>query len=269
MKPIAIFGVGPAGLMAAHAVGLAGRPVALFSMPGEGGAITKSKLGGAQFLHDPLPGINDEDEPDANIIYECYGTVDGYRKKVYGDDPTIPFVSMEKVTHGKTQPAWNLQRTYDALWELLSAERANGVSINPMWIEEVIDKEWFDAIISTVPAPSICRAHAGLLGEHHLFVSQEISIANECIWEGIPDNRIVYNGDPEYSWYRCSRLFGQGSTEWSNIEPMTSELVRVRKPIRTTCDCYEGIITRVGRYGAWTKGLLTHHAFVETMKMFM
>jgi hypothetical protein len=246
---------------------LAGKPVSMFSKPDADGNIIKSKLGGAQFLHDPIPGINSED-PDTEIVYVCSGTPEGYRAKVYGDDPHIPFVSMEGQYTGKRQAAWNLRRTYDVMWDLLEPERANAIDVNPAWLDEALSKEWFDLIINTVPAPNLCRAWHGMQGEvrPHTFVSQSISVANHCIIEGVED-MILYNGDPNYSWYRASNLFGVGSTEWSDrVKPPVSDLVSVKKPLRTDCQCYEDAVVRLGRYGTWTKGTLTHHAFIGARK---
>lgn len=263
MKPVAILGCGPAGLMAAHAAAMKGHPVAIFSKPDSDGKAAKSRLGGAQFLHRPIPLINNEEEPDAMITYLCRGDAATYRQKVYGDDPTIPFVSMENVRDGMVQPAWNLQATYDALWEHLSGGAVNPASIGPAWVQAMVDANEFETIISTVPLPSICLVHNGFEPGGCSFYTQKITIAPECIDPGLPDNTVLYNGDLGRSWYRASRLFGVGSTEWSDLatRPPADGLVKASKPIRTTCKCWEGDVLRMGRNGTWTKGVLTHDAF--------
>jgi len=269
MKPIAVLGTGPAGLMAALGVAMSGKPVSLFGKANSEGNMAKSRIGGAQFLHDPLPMVCDEDEPDGVLTYRVLGTPEGYRTKVYGSDPTIPFVSMDYVHDGKTQQAWSLQHTYDLLWEYLSAAYGNVVDITAQWLDKAIEENWFDHIISTIPVPALCWATNGApLAVAHQFVSQEIMIASHSIME-TADNTIYYNGDPDYSWYRCSKIFGVGGTEWSveNPPPPLAELVRVRKPIRTTCDCFTKNVLRTGRYGAWTKGILTHQAFTDAKKL--
>lgn len=264
MKPVAILGVGPAGLMAAQACALQGRMVALFSRGEPDTGPIKSRLGGAQFLHHPIPGINDVENPDAEVRYILCGTSDVYRKKVYGDDPNIPFVSMESVQHNMVQPAWNLQATYDVLWDQLVAHTTVNVElINPAWIQKAIDNDWFSLILSTIPAPALCRSAAGMVNETHHFIQQKVSIATECVLDNLPDNHVVYEGTSDRSWYRCSRLFGIGGTEWAaGVNPPYSNLVQVHKPIRTSCDCWENHVVRLGRHGTWTKGILTHHAFV-------
>lgn len=265
MKPVAILGVGPAGLMAAQACVMQGKIVALFSRGDMDTGPMKSKLGGAQFLHYPIPGINEVNKPDAEVRYILCGTSDVYRRKVYGDDPTIPFVSMEHLKHNEVQSAWNLQATYDTLWEqLVTGTTINVELINPAWIEKALDNNWFDTILSTVPAPSLCRSMVGAADAMgHMFMVQGVSIATECVLDNLPDNHIIYEGTEDRSWYRCSKLFGQGGTEWSGgLAVPYSNLVKVSKPIRTSCNCWEGKVIRLGRHGTWTKGVLTHHAFI-------
>lgn len=269
MKPVAILGLGPAGLMAAHAVALAGKPVALFSKPAdEGGSIRRSKLGGAQFLHDPMPLINDDD-PDTVITYRVVGNTDVYRRKVYGDT-AVPFVSMENVHDRQEQPAWNLQATYDKLWDWYGVDRVgNPDVITPAWIDNALEQDWFSLILSAMPAPALCRTindpfHV-MNTAPHSFLTQQVTIADEAMMPH--DNTIWYDGTMDHSWYRSSVLFGYGSTEWGggrrSVFPNT---VDVHKPLRTNCDCFADSVIRLGRFGTWTKGVLTHHAFAAAVK---
>lgn len=251
--------------MAAHAVALTGQPIAIFTKGDEDRNPIKSRLGGAQFLHEPIPGINDADKPDAVITYETLGSVDSYRRKVYGSEP-VPFVSMEGLKDGDTQKAWNLINTYDRLWDLLGGGSVNTMNINTEWLDNIIEGNHFKLIFNTIPAPLLCRSQAGKMpGEMvHKFESQTIRIANYAMMGTMNDNTVIYNGDPDYSWYRCSKLFGVEGTEWSDnapIPPIPEKLITARKPVRTNCDCYAEHVIRLGRHGTWTKGVLTHHAF--------
>lgn len=270
MKPVAVLGAGPAGLMAAHAVAMTGSTVVIFSAPDKEGNVAKSRLGGAQFLHEPIPMINDDMEA-TEVTYKLRGDVPTYKQKVYGDDPNIPFVSMEGTWDGKTQRAWSLRDTYDRLWDLLGGDSVNAEVIGTKWLDDMIEKGHFRAIISALPAPSICRMYNNETApEQHAFVSQRVLIHNECVLEDLPDNTVFYNGDLSQSWYRCSKLWGVGSTEWSSLAPRPPQpgLVEARKPLRTNCNCYESQVERVGRFGTWTKGVLAHHAF-RAAQMFM
>lgn len=267
MKPVAVLGVGPAGLMAAHAVALSGRPVSLFGKPGPDGKILRSRLGGAQFLHDPLPLINDDD-PDVEIMYRVSGNAEIYKHKVYGST-RVPFVSFSGVHDGKVQPAWNLQATYDRLWEQLSADSANVASIDPAWLHHVLEENWFSHILSTIPLPAICETQQSIvekpLYQTHLFVAHEVRIAAEAM--AVYENTVTYDGTMDHSWYRTSNLFGVGGTEYGASTPAPPvETFPVRKPIATNCNCFSEVV-KLGRYGTWTKGVLTHHAFFEAAKV--
>ncbi len=170
-----------------------------------------------------------------------------------------PFVSFSGVEDGKEQDAWSLVKIYEALWAFLG-ESMNKVVVTPEWIEENANE--FKAIISTIPLPALCK------GDHH-FASVKVSIAQECILNGTPDNTIVYDGSKDRSWYRCSRIADIGGTEWGQglrrPPPIGGPLRTVAKPIRHNCDCWPNLIT-VGRYGAWKKGLLAHDGFYGTLK---
>lgn len=250
---VAVLGCGPAGLMAAQAVALAGRPLAIFSVKAE-----PSKLGGAQFLHKAIPGINDHRKPDAVLTYRLLGDPETYRRKVYGSQPNVPFVSFTGVKDGEEQPAWNLIETYERLWEKFSGH-INEVAITAEWMRD----NSFDEVFSSVPLPSICMTQAGMVSGYHGFHSQDILIAPLDYLPSVPDNTIVYDGTPDRTWYRSSRIFGVPGTEWSTYvkAPPLPGLLRDRKPISTTCDCHPEV-TRVGRRGTWTKGVLTHDAFI-------
>lgn len=263
MKPVAILGSGPAGLLAALAVGLRGRPMVIFSNK------EKSQLGGAQYLHRRIPIVADR-EPDAVLMNRKVGTSEVYRQKVYGDDP-VPFVSFDGVDDGMMEQAWNLIDTYENLWGEFG-HAINEADVGPRWIEEHRDE--FSAILSTVPLPALCRARAGLTPEFHSFKVQEIVISTDPDYCSVPrgeDNTIIYDGTRERSHYRSSRLFGVSSTEWSTIGgslPPIPDLIRDRKPVATTCDCFSGEVIRLGRRGTWRKGVLTHHAFEAAWEVF-
>lgn len=259
-KPVAILGCGPAGLMAAQAVVLSGREAVILSRP------VKSKLGGAQFLHMPIAGINDA-APDRVITYRKRGDEATYRKKVYGEE-YVPFTSFASVQDGETQEAWNLIETYDRLWEQFGG-MISDVNVGPQWLDDHLDE--FDLIFSTVPLPAICRARAGLsMASFHSFRVQNIHVATESYgnWSW-GDDTIVYDGTNERTWYRASKLFGVSGTEWSDQQspPPVGNLVRDSKPVGTTCDCYRDRVIRLGRRGTWTKGVLTHDAFLGVLEV--
>lgn len=267
MKKVAILGTGPAGLMAAHAASLTGAMVHIFSMGGSNGP-TKSRIGGAQFLHQPMPIINEPLSPDGTIKYLTAGTIEGYRQKVYGD-ADVPFVSMERLPVDGATDAWSLSATYDTLWDLYCGGNAiNVVNISPEWLIELLENIGFDLVVSTIPKTSLCLAHAGLVPDTHTFVSQRIRIANvnSMMFE---DNTMVYDGTKDVSWYRASKIFGVCTKEWGEGAPAVlpyEDVVVAKKPIRTDCVCFADKVLFTGRHGAWRKGVLTHDAFKDTWK---
>lgn len=272
MKKVAILGAGPAGLMAAYAASLCpGTFVSIFTQGDDSGP-TRSKLGGAQFLHVPLPGDLVSQEPDGVITYRLAGEHMGYQTKVYGAEP-VPFVSMERVRDGQEVPAWSLSGIYDRLWEYLitgSEHRVNVVDINAAWLIDLCESGTYDHIICTLPRTAVCLGHAGLIERSHTFVSQTIRIRNECAFSEslMPDgtNTIWYDGTRNVSWYRTSMIFGVGSTEWGEGAPEKlpyDRVVKAVKPLRTDCNCFNDHVIFAGRYGRWAKGVLTHDGFIK------
>jgi len=262
MKPVAILGAGPAGLLAAHAVGLAGQPIVVISQPTrDGTSPLKSRLGGAQFLHKPIPELTNR-EPDTTVTYRVFGDEATYRQKVYGGS-RVPFTSFESVTDGMTQSAWNLIGVYDALWESFK-ESITVIKVDPDWLDKNLDR--FRLVLSTVPLPLLCRSRAGIVDDVHAFPVQKVRIHTEALKKSLGDDTIYYDGTRDHAWYRMSRLFGVGGTEWSDQvpKPPVPHLV-AKKPIRTSCTCYEGQVVRLGRHGTWTKGVLTHDAFIGAL----
>lgn len=251
MKTVAVLGSGPAGLMAAHAVGLCGYPLSVHSRP------EKSVLGGAQYLHHSVPYLTGSD-PDRTLTNILLGTPEGYQSKVYGSDPShVPqHVSAMNVSDGETFGVWDLVEAYDRLWGWFEMA-VNHANITANWLEEHGNE--FDLIISSVPAPAICKRQ-----DVHRFHYQEVWI-DPNVPSFIKEDTVVYNGDKAPSWYRASNIGGTaGGVEWSSqgVKPPIPGLVSIKKPLRHTCDCWPDIL-RVGRYGSWTKGVLTHDAFFE------
>lgn len=269
-KPlVAVLGCGPSGLLAAHACALKNIPFVILS------PYQKSKLGGAQFSHVPIPGIHEAE--DAQILrYLIRGDAEAYHKKVYGNQ-MVEFVSFSNVKNGLEVPAWSLSDMYDQLWTKYQ-ERIVDFTIEPVRVQGLMST--FDLIVSSAPANKMCLGISNP-GVQHQFRSQAIRILNEALDSSLPDNVILYDGTTEHSYYRMSRIFGVGSTEWSSFSavPPGHDLVTVNKPLWTNCDCHIGKhqdpsgvpygVLRVGRFGAWSKGKLSFHAFDAVNEVLM
>jgi len=257
---VAVLGCGPSGLLAAHACAMRDVPTVVFSKK------VKSVLGGAQYSHIGIPGIHDSDqEPDAKLTYRVLGDPDMYQAKVYGDT-VVPFVSMSKRTDGEIVPAWNLRAMYDQLWDRYAGAVVD-LPLSPQTTARLLSA--FDLVLSSVPLPSVCLGSVDPLVTHW-FKQATVRIKNEALDPNLPDNTILYDGTKDHSYYRMSRIFGVGATEWGATAPLppVTDVRTINKPIGTNCDCHEtwndGGPTRfrkVGRFGTWEKGMLTFHAY--------
>lgn len=253
---VAVLGCGPSGLLAATAAYNRGIMPTVFSK------VVRSRMGGAQYLHRPIPNLTPE-LPDSQVIYLMRGGPDMYAKKVYGSVDMEGIVSFKEFHHREQRPAWNLTELYDKLWRNWVAWIVDA-TIDAEWVAEHIER--FDLIFSTIPLPAICAA-----GELHRFARQKIYIAETNVERIAPDlgDVIMYDGTPERRWYRESRLFGWEGTEWSSsafkpgVKPPIEGLIEAYKPLSNSCNCWMNKVLRLGRYGTWTKGILTSDAYED------
>lgn len=260
MFKVAILGSGPAGLIAAHAAATDGRvdEVHIYSR-GE-----KSTMYGAQYLHAPIPGATFDDP--INIDYVLRGTRAAYRAKVYGENFN-GHISPEDL--GSNHQAWDIRKTYDWLWMAYSPS-IHALPITPGDVAELLDD--YDLVVSSVPAPAICHSK-------HTFRGTNIWAAGEAPELGIvfasaeacPEGTVVCNGLAFPAWYRISRIYGRMTVEWpgwvdAQHVPKTAALVT--KPTASACDCWydSEAFLRVGRYGTWLKGVLSHEAYLQVQE---
>lgn len=248
MTDVVILGCGPAGLMAAHACALDDTGFVIYSQK------RKSHITGAQFLHQPLPGINDQNRPDAQIAFNKVGTKEGYARKVYGQ--TDAPVSWEHFDIGLV-PAWSLGATYDALWSMY-ADQVQHLTVGPQMARQMLDSH--KLVVSAIPAPALCSTTI------HQFHQKSIWVKEGGYASNLPANSIIYSGDERDAWYRASNLFGQASTEFSH--PVSNSW-RGFKPLRNSCGCHNDHKTpllRVGRFGRWERGVLSHDGFFAVQR---
>lgn len=255
-KSVLILGCGPAGLFAAHAAECAGLNVTIASKK------RKSEMFGAQYLHQPIPEVS---EDPFQVTYRLDGTFDGYRDKVYG-----------KGFRGTVSPedyegdheAWDIRAAYDVLWRHYQNSIEDVDFQHPQdaigFLSTFMAKETFSHYISTVPAPTIC----GDMG--HGFPATQVFSVGDAPERGVfspitqPLNTVVCNGESDVSWYRAANILGYNTVEWPTGKcPPIEGVAPVMKPIKTNCNCFPNV-HRLGRYGKWTKGALSHEAFYET-----
>lgn len=241
---VCVLGCGPAGVLAAHAVLRRGGDVKILA-PGQ-----PSKISGAQYLHDEIPGI---DVSPMMVEYTKTGTQEGYARKLYGsaDAPC----SWQEFAVGPHM-AWPLEDAYRLAWAAV-ASYITPVTITAPHIEQLLVT--YDLVVSTIPKPSLC------VKNEHEFAGKPVWITNQPpaddggVCRTLDDNTIMYNGLGGDPWYRFSKIQGVMSTEYVQDTPGA---VRVIKPLHNNCNCHEGLM-HVGRYGKWKKSVLAHNAFYE------
>lgn len=239
---VAVFGCGPAGLIAAQTLEMMGvgkNLIDIFSW-----SLEPSPIGGAQFLH--LPLLDPAEPADAMIRFEKLGDRHLYASKVYGD----PWVKTSWQQYPEEQvPAWNLKRVYEQLWELWH-ERMIEEEVNRSNVEHFRNTYW--RIFSTIPPSEYCNGP-------HRFPRTRIKLAKDDSVKG--DNVVRYSGRKEDKWYRESRIFGEGWREYGGHVELATNAWHVQgiKPMGTDCDCERPWLCRVGRFGCWDKVFLLHH----------
>lgn len=252
---VAVLGSGPAGLFAAWGAEQLGHEVSIFSQG------QKSTMYGAQYLHAEIPGL--DCGRMETIHYYLKGEPDGYRRKVYGDEYEGP---VSPVSLAGFHNCWDIRRAYDSAWERYS-DRIWPAQITPKWLANWTPDA--DRIIWSIPLQAQCWQ----LGAHR-FSATEVWAQGDAPDLGrycsvtVEPFTVVTNGEDSPRWYRASNVYGHRTAEWPlNPKPPVSGLARVVKPISNACDCWLKIgdapVLRVGRYGRWEKGQLSHDAYFQ------
>lgn len=260
-KRAAVLGCGPAGLFAAHAMITNGWDVRIFSKA------RKSHLYGAQYLHAPIDGLSPLDEEPETIKYQFTGLVDDYRLKVYGlrEDTVLTSVQTLEPEH----QAWDLREAYDHAWRLYG-DLVVDVDLSGKPLPDLLPLEDFRLVVSTVPLPTLCYQP-----EVHRFHSTDVWAYGDAPDRGqLAPYRpapftVECNGTRDVGWYRSANIYGHVTMEWpSRNKPPLPGVAAVTKPLYTDCSCYRDGSIRprfvpLGRYGQWSKGVLTHHAYTQ------
>jgi hypothetical protein len=212
---------------------------------------------GAQYLHEPIP-IATRSE-GFRVAYELRGTVAAYREKVYGPNYRGT-TSPEDLTDSHL--GYDIRETYDWLWDTYGKYVVNSDLTPAGAAHEVMHWGKPDLCISTVPAQILCEV------PEHSFTSQQIWSSGDFP-VAVNSNTVVCNGEKAPAWYRAASIHGHVTVEWpSDSKPPIPGLHSVVKPLSNTCTCLPGIV-RMGRYGRWEKGVLSHTAFYETAKLLL
>jgi hypothetical protein len=254
---ISILGCGPSGLVAAHAATRLGHDVNIFSIK------KPSPIYGAQYLHQPIPGLLASQGDPRMIRYVMQGEPESYLKKVYGAewDGTI-----SDDLRDQAHLAWDIRRAYAELWlmyEGLVIDIALPVDHDDRVRAMVNLVATSDMVVNTIPRDKVCVWPA-----RHRFVSTPIWALGDTPERAVPipteEGVILYNGDSEPSWYRTSSMYGYSTVEWPGHlpRPPLPGVARVNKPLSHDCDCFPGVV-HLGRMGRWQNGRLVHHVYAD------
>lgn len=273
-----VLGAGPAGLLSAWACAQAGLDVAIYSAPGSDGKVKKSELHGCQYLHAPIPGLLYDGDP-VKVQYTLNGSVDGYRRKVYGAEWQGK-VSPDEYGPEQNHLAWNLRATYNELWEWATdTDRFVSCVLTPQNISPLYnDRSGY--VFSGVPAGQLCLepdehkfptagiwAMGGTSPEWRPEPGANVPAQLRALPYVAPNNTVQCNGEDAPRWYRAASVFGYSTLEWPDgPKPPIAGIARVYKPLSTDCTCHTGSKRwhRIGRYGKWRKGVLVHTAYQDT-----
>jgi hypothetical protein len=252
---IIVLGCGPAGLIAAEAAASTGASVSILSNP------EKSRIGGAQYLHNPIPGVTPN--VPSEIFFRMLGAKSEYALKVYGD--ALAPCSFGRYKANVGYPAWSLQETYDVLWNKWN-QYIKPAELDPYRVKGLLKN--YDLVISSIAMQSTCLDML-----RHSFVSRKVWIQKAPPQVKSEEHRpkegeIVYNGLEEYYWYRACKLYGEAWTEYpGDTKVSKAQMVEIKKPRFTDCTCFEHTnLLRVGRFGRWDPKQLVHMAWPQTIE---
>jgi hypothetical protein len=213
----------------------------------------KSPLHGTQYLHESIPQLT-ASEPDGAVTYVKRGTEQGYAQKVYGSPDA--HVSWSKFYEGEHE-IWNMSKMYEQLWENFE-DSIRDYQMGPGTIPELTNE--YPLVINSIPAPKLCTDITHSFKNQTIWVSSDLEDCDILPRKRLGDNIIVYDGTSENHWYRASVIDGKVAVETTKEGMSDKGWSYGHKPIRTDCDCWPEV-HRVGRFGCWKKGVLSHHAF--------
>jgi hypothetical protein len=255
MKKLAVIGSGPAGMFAGWAGIWSGWHVT-FHTPAWVKA--KSSSAGVFFLHHDLGLPLRSAKVDVRYFG---GEPEDYRRKIYGEADVVS--SLEKIWDDDDETYWDGAQAIDMVWDIMETARQSGAvevvdhAANADFVK--LAKFTYDAVVNTAPLNALL----------------DIALPYRDAWVHVgaapPDESyMLYNAHPGMPWYRAAAAFGRFTLEYNEKPPEPRTVFPVRKvmPItpaqRAEIEAeFEGVLL-TGRFGAWDKSKLSHHAFNDT-----
>jgi len=257
---VAVLGAGPAGLLASWAVIDAGHELTTFEKsPRKPDGLTA----GVYYLHSDCNLPLRRREVD---VIGSGGTTEeerreNYRRKVYGEQ-TVP-VSIPG--HRQTDIAYDGMQALALCWDVVHPFIVHEKLRH--WIDVVGLSKNYDLVVNTVPLNA-------------LLPDIEWRYEQATIYRGVapPDESyMLYQASPAVPWYRASAMFGVFTMEYAmtyrdesmRLPPKEEgQYVRVKKVIDTpeSMPVLPDNVMLTGRFGAWSKSNLSHHAYEHVMR---
>lgn len=249
---VAILGCGPAGLLAAKAVKNAGHTPIIFSRK------AKSRISGAQYLARPIHNLT-EHTVGFQVRFVKMGSGDVYTQRLYEGQDVPVRSSWHNFEDGKLEDAWSMQECYELLW----GEFVDSIVDMP-FTHTLADAlvTGADMVVSSIPRWVLdgrARPDPEAYPHRKIWV-----VSGEGVVDDLSDNTIYYNGMRDGgTMYRMSNIRGNKSAEFT--QPIEGG-VEIMKPIVFQGEDRYPTIVKVGRYGAWSKMQLAHHAYSAVLE---
>ena len=269
IKPVAVLGCGPSGLLAVHTCRQNGIPAFAFSKGAE-----KSVIYGAQYLIKPVGGVTFSQSMISHKLRPS-ATMQEYLAKTHGEYLSHDQIKQEFQHFDISEHAgWDIRKAYKRLWYLYGSYVRPLNLVVPVKRGHAIDSflnhidvSQFSLVISTVPRKLWRQPGDEFVYSQGWATSGTLA---DTITLGFPNNHVAYDGSGDVHWNRASRIFGFSTVEWpwnnGNLPPYGNEesraqIAKIVKPLRHKVSCQNGEAlidggppwVFAGRYGAWEK----------------
>lgn len=259
---VCIIGSGPAGLMAAQACLDLGVTYKVLSM-----RVEPSKIAGTQHMQWLPPSLISR-LPMREMLFMKHGEEGIYAEKSFGH-PDAPS-GWSKIPVG-TVPTWSMRGANELLWSI-HEERVEEAEIKPDYLPVMVER--FQLVVLAAPLLAFC-----LRPDQHSFRRRITWMVSRD--SGVPErpDLVVYNGDPESSFYRFGITDGIENFEMGEEDYIRAcknggpplgltDWRKVVRPLNNNCRCHPSVI-RAGRMGRWRFGVLAHEAYAVTRDALM
>jgi len=257
-KKVAIWGAGPSGMMAAHAVSEMGHEIKIYDKDPD---MTRRNAG-VFYLHSDcnlgLEPIRIKHRVLGGIHFSDADLASAYGAKVYGD-PMLKKNSIVGARRIAEVTGYNAQQAVSRLWDIYG-DFVEREEIRNFDRDYSLFSQEHDLIVSTIPA-------------YALFPDADLKATST--WIGIgeapsEENFILYDINPQIPWYRCSAIAGVFVMEFGkNYVPKLPSELKYQQVTKVMSDVsplkkFPNLLF-TGRFGAWDKTILTHNVYFNVL----